>query len=229
MAARPNALRTLEYGKRLVENHVKRLNEMLSMVTNALEENKTLTPEDIAGYKACVAAGKKQLTQFAKIAEIEVPAIKPPAPRRRGRPARAELEKLAAARGEKPAKRAKAAAATASASEPKKRGRKPKAVAAPAKDATETIVPPKRRGRPPKVQVAASAAVPQDAPKKRGRKPKALAAAPTVDSTELTTTPSAVTITHVEGIEAPKRRGRPKGSKNKVSLNGHNTDILNVN
>lgn len=234
MAARPNTLRTLEYGKRLVDNQLARLNEMIAMAEKVLVENKTLTPEDIAGYKACIAIGKKQITQFTKLAEIALPAVAPAPARKRGRPSKAELEQLASARGEKVAKastvnavKAKAApTATAAApvapvaAEPKKRGRKPKAVEAVAAPVVAAPTEaPKKRGRPPKAKAETvtaapvqAVAAPAEAPKKRGRPPKS-AAVP------------AVNVATVATDAAPKRGpGRPKGSKNKV-LNGQNAEV----
>lgn len=207
MAARPNALRTLEYGQRLVSNHLSRLESMLDMVAVTLEENKTLTPADVAAYKACYAAGKKQLTQFRKIQEINLPDIPDTQPRRRGRPTRDELTKLAVARGEK------------------------RPVAQSVTTAVATAAP-KRRGRPPKNKPAEVVEVVEAvAPKRRGRKPKSAEA--------VATTPTAVASAHAgvasglgayADVPVKKKRGRPKGSKNKpkIMLNGQNTDI-NIN
>ena len=204
MAARPNTLRTLEYGVRLAENHIKRLNEMIAMVERALDDNRLLTPEDINTYKQSIRAAKKQLTACTKLGEVEIPKGSTSTQRKtRGRPSKAELEGLAASRGEKPKrgrkpkaevveaapkKRGRKPKAEAVEAAPKRRGRKPKAEAAPVPE-----VPKKKRGRPSKADIAAreAAAALAAAPKRRGRPPKAK----TVEASATTAT--------------PKRRGRP--------------------
>jgi hypothetical protein len=194
MAARPNALRTLEYGKRLAENQIKRLDEMVKITTAVLNENKTLTGSDIAGYKACIAAANKQLTQYRKLDELQLPVIAEPSPRKRGRPSQSDLQATAATRGKK------FAAAFAEATK--------KALAHPSvisRIVTPVDGAPKKRGRKSKAEIAAiealaaaalAAATP--APKKRGRPAK-------VKTEAITAAPA-------------KRRGRPPGSKNKSTV-----------
>lgn len=155
--------------------------------------------------------GPKPKTADAPVAEEAAVAA---TPARRGRKPKAvaeATEAVAAAEPKRRGRKPKAIAADASvaevpAAEPKRRGRKPKAVAA----ATETVAPaePKRRGRKPK---AVAAAV--EAPKRRGRKPatavvaESVAEVPAVSAEVSTETPAPV-------ADAPKRRGRPKGSTN---------------
>lgn len=80
---------------------------------------------------------------------------------------------------------------------PKRRGRPPKAAAAPAAEAPAAA--PKRRGRPPKVAAAPVEAVPV-APKRRGRPPKVkVVASPAIEP--------------VAAAVVPKRRGRPPKAK----------------
>ncbi len=249
MAARPNTLRTLEYGQKLVANQLTRLNDMIAMAEKVLAENKTLTPGDIANYKACIATGRKQITQLTKLSEIPIPTAAPVAPRKRGRPSREELEQLAVARGEKKPAKAAAPVATVTpiADAPKKRGRKSKAEIAAAEAAALAAAAPKRRGRPPKAQApvavtaAPVAATPAEPAKKRGRPPKAKvqAAPPVVITGEapkrrgrppkaaVAVEAAAQTQQVVEATDAPVKRGpgRPKGSKNKPVMNGQNTDV----
>lgn len=214
MAARPNTLRTLEYGKRLVDNQLQRLQEMIANAEKVIAENRTLTPEDIASYKACISLGKKQITLFEKLAAFELPDAPSAPPRKRGRPSKAELEALAADRGEKPAApkaKAKPAKIAASAEAPKRRGRPPKAKLDAAPVAADA---PKRRGRPPKVKSddadAVEAKVAAPAPKRRGRPPKVktdevVEAAPKRRGRP----PKATTEQTTETAPQPKRRGRP--------------------
>ena len=187
MAARPNTLRTLEYGKKLVDNQLSRLNDMIAMAEKVLADNKTLTPEDISGYKACIATGKKQITLLARLAEISLPTVTVTTARKRGRPSKSELEQLAAARGEKPAKLLATAIKAA--------------MAAPS--ILRTVMPatpvPKKRGRKSKATIAAEAAAP--APKKRGRPAKVKTETPDV----------VVHATASKVVQGPitKKRGRP--------------------
>jgi len=195
MAARPNALRTLEYGKRLAANQIKRLDEMVKMTTAVLEENKTLTGSDIAGYKACIAAANKQLTQYRKLDELQLPVIAEPSPRKRGRPSQSDLQAIAATHGKKGTAHVVAAPA-AIAGAPKKRGRKSKAEIAAAEALAAAMLAaatpvPKKRGRPAKVKTEAIATAP----------------APTVN----------------QGPPA-KRRGRPPGGKNKSTVTETDSD-----
>lgn len=218
MAARPNTLRTLDYGKRIADNQCKRLGETIAMAEKVIAENKTLTPADIASYKACISAAKKQIAVFSKLAEFVLPEATEPVARKRGRPSKGELEKLSAARGDKKA----VAPVTDISAAPKKRGRPPKAKDAAAVSAASTPdAAPKRRGRPPKVQSVPVAEVPVQQ-KRRGRPPKAKADAVAV--------PAAIVVKPVvdsdSGIDNQKKKpGRPKGSKNKV-LNGKNAQIV---
>jgi len=259
MAARPNALRTLEYGKRLAANQIKRLDEMVKMTTAVLEENKTLTGSDIAGYKACIAAANKQLTQYRKLDELQLPVIAEPSPRKRGRPSQSDLQAIAATHGKKGAARTQALATPVVITAPKKRGRKSKAeiaaIEAMAAAALAAATPvPKKRGRPAKVKtetVAAAPAVNQGPPaKRRGRPPKVKSLEPEADSD--------VSVEMVQSeADAPKRAprkpksvtpeinvapigedgepvkrgpGRPKGSKNAPKmLNGQHAEIITVN
>lgn len=205
MAARPNSQRTLEYGRRLAANHLERLAEMVEMTERALRENLLLSPEDVAGYKACLRTAKKQTAKFQQILDIDVPSVNTSTTRRkRGRPSKAELAVLEGARTGKPVRKARKAKATpvAEAPAPKRRGR-PKG--SKNKTAAEPVVAVKRRGRPPgsKNKSNATEAV-AAAPKRRGRpkgsknKTKAASAAPAANVTKTT-----------------RKRGRPKGSKNK--------------
>lgn len=247
MAARPNALRTLEYGKRLVENQIARLEEMINMTESVLAESKTLTGSDIAGYKACIATANKHLTQFRKINEIAIPDIAEPEPRKRGRPSQAELAAIASTRG-KPGKGAAVKPALTQAvvsptvapvDGPKKRGRKSKATleAEAAAAAMLAAAPvPKKRGRPAKVKteavqgtenVAVSGVDQGPAAKRRGRPPKQ----PVMDSGETLLTSPAINTVGISETEPVKRGpGRPKGSKNAPKLlNGQHTEIISVN
>lgn len=198
MAARPNSLRALTYGLQLAEKHLQRLDSMVEMTTRAVEENLLLSAVDVANYKACLRAAKKQRTQFSKVLDIELPPVNTTTPRKvRGRPSQGELDALAASRARKPPRKPRAKATAA----------------APAVEATA----PKKLGRPkgsknkPKTNGVAVAPIAAEvpAPKKRGRpkgsknKPKTngVAAAPVTEAT------------------APKKRGRPKGSKNKPKAN----------
>jgi hypothetical protein len=224
MAARPNALRTIEYGKRLASNQIKRLDEMVKMTTAVLEENKTLTASDIAGYKACISAANKQLTQFRKLDELTLPVIAEPSPRKRGRPSQADLQTIAATHGKKGATRAQVAAApVVIVSAPKKRGRKSKAeiaaIEAMAAAALAAATPvPKKRGRPAKVKTdavtAAQAATVNQGPpaKRRGRPPK-------VKSTEAETDSGATLETVQSAADAPKRAPRkPKSATPEINV-----------
>ena len=267
MAARPNTLRTLEYGKKLVDNQLSRLNDMIAMAEKVLADNKTLTPEDISGYKACIATGKKQITLLARLAEISLPAVTVTTARKRGRPSKSELEQLAAARGEKPAKqpkltKAELAAAQASiaattaalaAVTPKKRGRKSKATIAAEAAAAAALAAapaPKKRGRPAKVKtetpdvvvhVTASKVVQGPITKKRGRPAKVKSDLP--EAVEVvqsaadapkraprkpkSPTPAINVAPITEGEPVKRGPGRPKGSKNKVTLlNGQNAEVV---
>jgi len=197
MAARPNALRTLEYGQRLVENQLNRLEEMVQMVDNVLQDNKTLTAKDVAGYKACTAAAKKQSVLFTKIMDIPLPVIPEEPARKRGRPSQADLALIASTHGKKGvstnAVKTTVAATTATAATapkavaadaPKKRGRKSNATIAAEAAAAEALLVaatpvPKKRGRPAKAKsetkseaVVAAPVVSQGLPKRRGRPPK---------------------------------------------------------
>lgn len=265
MAARPNTLRTLEYGKKLVDNQLSRLNDMIAMAEKVLADNKTLTPEDISGYKACIATGKKQITLLARLAEISLPTVTVTTARKRGRPSKSELEQLAAARGEKPAKqpkltKAELAAATASiaatttalaAVMPKKRGRKSKATIAAEAAAAAALAAapaPKKRGRPAKVKtetpgeivhVTASKVVQGPITKKRGR-PAKVKSDETVEVVQSAAdapkraprkpkspTPAINVAPITEGEPVKRGPGRPKGSKNKVTLlNGQNAEVV---
>lgn len=255
MAARPNALRTLEYGKRLVENQIARLEEMINMTESVLAESKTLTGSDIAGYKACIATANKHLTQFRKINEIAIPDIAEPEPRKRGRPSQAELAAIASTRG-KAGKGTAAALISAAITKamaqpsiisqlvtpvdgPKKRGRKSKATLAAEAAAAAVLAAapvPKKRGRPAKVKadavqstenVAVSGVDQGPAAKRRGRPPKQ----PTTDSEETLLTSPAINTVGISETEPVKRGpGRPKGSKNAPKLlNGQHTEIISVN
>lgn len=109
--------------------------------------------------------------------------------------------------------------ATISAAPTKKLGR-PKATAV----AATAIVaePPKRRGRPPKAKTentvkAEALVVPAEQPKRRGRPPKA--------RVEETVQAIEAQLVLAEGEVAPRRRGRPKGSKNKPKVLNGATDI----
>ena len=161
MAARPNTVRTLNYGTTLAETHVERLLGAVSMAEYAIETNKLLTNDEIAAYKEAIALCKKQSALFSKIVDLDIPRNLIPATRRRpGRPSAKELEKIETARkggkrGTKTAAKpsapkttAKVEAAVAS-SEPKRRGRPPKAAA---QNAESSAAAPKRRGRPPKAK-----------------------------------------------------------------------------
>jgi hypothetical protein len=195
MAARPNALRTLEYGKRLVDNQLKRLGEMILMADKVLQESKTLTADDVAGYKACISTAKKQVAILSKLTDIPLPNIAEAPARKRGRPSKSELTQLAVARGEKPAKLiAKAIKAAMAAPSilptvmpatpvPKKRGRKSNATIAAEAAAAAALAAapvPKKRGRPAKVKTetvevsapVASKVVQGPPAKKRGRPAK---------------------------------------------------------
>lgn len=257
MAARPNTLRTLEYGKKLVDNQLSRVNDMIAMAEKVLADNKTLTPEDISGYKACIATGKKQITLLARLAEVQLPTVTVTTARKRGRPSKAELEQLAAARGEKPAKQPKAskaaavaAAVVAPVTAPKKRGRKSKATIAAEAAAAAALAAapvPKKRGRPAKVKTeapvqAAPAAskVSQDPPaKRRGRPAKVKSDLPEAVEAVLSAeapkraprkpkspTPAINVAPITEGEPVKRGPGRPKGSKNKVTLNGQNAEVV---
>jgi hypothetical protein len=213
MAARPNTLRTLEYGVRIAVNHTTRLNDMVSMAERALQDNQLLTPEDISVYKQSIRIAKKQLTLCAKLAELAIPTGSTSSKRKtRGRPSKAELESLATARGEKVAK-AKPAA-------PKPRKPRAQAKAAPVVEAA----PKKKRGRPSKADIAARetlAAAEQAPKKKRGRPSKAdiaareiLAAAEQAPKKRRTRKATAAPVT----ADAPKRKpGRPRKNTNSVA------------
>jgi len=201
MAARPNAYRTLEYGQRLVTNHVGRLETMLEMINTAISENKTLTPEDVARYRAYQAVGKKQLTQFSKIMDMDIPVYRDSEPRKRGRPSQAELEQLERARSGKRATKQVAA-----------RGHK-----VPEKDA------PKRRGRPPKAKAEASIiAAP---PKKRGRKPKAFVNSPAINADVM---PAPKKRGRPKGSKN-KTTLAAIAAELQATVNGHNSDIVEYN
>lgn len=197
MAARPNALRTLEYGQRLVENQLNRLDEMVQMVDKVLQDNKTLTAKDVAAYKACTTAAKKQIGLFTKITEIPLPVIPEEPARKRGRPSQADLALIASTHGKKSANAANAvkvkavvavaAPAVVAAAAPKKRGRKSNATIAAEAAAAEALLAaatpaPKKRGRPAKAKsetkpeaVVTAAVVNQGPPaKRRGRPPKVI-------------------------------------------------------
>lgn len=226
MAARPNALRTIEYGKRLATNQIKRLDEMVKMTTAVLEENKTLTASDIAGYKACIAAANKQLTQFRKLDELQLPVIAEPSPRKRGRPSQADLQTIAATHGKKGAARAHTAPVVAAAlimGAPKKRGRKSKATIAAEAAAIAALAAmpvPKKRGRPAKAKTEAVAAAPAAAvnqgppAKRRGRPPKVKS----LDAEK--ETDSGATLEVVQSAaDAPKRAPRkPKSVTPEINV-----------
>jgi hypothetical protein len=213
MAARPNSLRTLEYGVRLASNHLDRLEEMIEMTERALEHNRLLSPEEHKGYKTCVQVAKKQRAQFRKVLEIELPDVDTTTTRRkRGRPSNAELEALHAARSGTPVK----------AKKPKLSTKKQSKTA----EATETPVPRKRRGRPKKVAVetvtetmeTADTPVPR---KRRGRPKKVKAVVETAVASTETPVPRKrrgrkKTVATATTETAPRKRGRPKGSKNKA-------------
>jgi hypothetical protein len=210
MAARPNTVRTLDYGRRLAANHISRLNEMIEMATRVIDENQLLTPEDITRYHDCIKVGRKMSTLFGKVADLPIPNFDSSTPRRnRGRPSNAELATLQAMReGTKKKGRPKKAVAEAA---PKKRGR-------PAKAKVETTETPKKRGRPPKVTAEATDA----APKRRGRPPKAKTAP--IEETVQPKRRGRPPKVQAAPEAPPKKRGRPKGSKNKVkSSNGAGT------
>lgn len=224
MAARPNALRTLEYGKRLAENQIKRLDEMVKMTTSVLEENKTLTAADVAGYKACIAAANKQLVQLRKLDELPLPVIAETSPRKRGRPSQADLLSIAATHGKKGAVRAQAVAApVAVVAAPKKRGRKSKAEIAAAEALAAAMLAaatpvPKKRGRPAKAKTDAIAAAPaatvnQGPPaKRRGRPPK-------VKSLETEADDDAPVEVVQSAADAPKRAPRkPKSVTPEINV-----------
>lgn len=265
MAARPNTLRTLEYGKKLVDNQLSRINDMIAMAEKVLADNKTLTPEDISGYKACIATGKKQITLLARLAEISLPTVTVTTARKRGRPSKSELEQLAAARGEKPATKAKLLAAgilkamTApsilstvmpATPVPKKRGRKSKATIAAEAEAAAVLAAapaPKKRGRPAKVKtetpvavVQTTSKVNQDPPAKKRGRPAKVKSDETVEVVQSAAdapkraprkpkspTPAINVAPITEGEPVKRGPGRPKGSKNKVTLlNGQNTEVV---
>lgn len=242
MAARPNTLRTLEYGKKLIDNQLSRLNDMIAMAETVLSENKTLTPGDIAGYKACIATGRKQITLLTRLSDMGLPSVDVTTSRKRGRPSKAELEQLAAARGERVAKPVVASAPAVLANAPKKRGRKSKAaIAAEAAAAmVQQVNAPKRRGRPPKAQPVIEAAEETKAPaKRRGRPPKVKSDA-VVEMVQSDTdtrkrvgrkpkpvAPEINTAAIEEGAPVKRGPGRPKGSKNKVNvINGQNAEVV---
>lgn len=204
MAARPNAYRTLEYGQRLVTNHVSRLEAMLEMINTAIYENKTLTPEDVARYRAYQAVGKKQLTQFSKIMDMDIPVYRDSEPRKRGRPSQAELEQLERARSGKRATKKIAA-----------RGRK-----AQEKEATA----PKRRGRPPKAKAAAP--IVATPPKKRGRKPKALVNSPAIDADVV---PAPKRRGRPKGSKNKTTLAAIAAELAQAAVNGHNSEIVEYN
>ncbi len=200
MAARPNALRTLAYGRRLAENHLIRLREMIAMTENALQLNKTLTADDVAGYRACIIMGKNQIKKFEDIAGGQLPAVDLTTKRGRGRPSDQEYEQLAVSR-QVPNVQVQAAP---------RRGRPPKNEAPPIQAIAPAIstpeAQPKRRGRPPKnpqpvAQVQQP--VPVATPKRRGRPPK---------------NPQVVELQapEVQQVAQPKRRGRPPKNAQQV-------------
>jgi hypothetical protein len=258
MAARPNALRTLEYGKRLAENQIKRLDEMVKMTTSVLEENKTLTAADVAGYKACIAAANKQLVQLRKLDELPLPVIAETSPRKRGRPSQADLLSIAATHGKKGAVRAQAVAApVAVVAAPKKRGRKSKAEIAAAEALAAAMLAaatpvPKKRGRPAKAktETVVAATVNQGPPaKRRGRPPKVKSLETEADDAPVEVVQSAadapkraprkpksvtpeinVALIGESGEPAKRGPGRPKGSKNVPKMmNGQHAEIISVN
>lgn len=94
MAARPNTLRTLQYGKRIAENHIERIHEMIRMAEDAIANNALLSAKDVQAYKACVKTGKVQLRHYERIAQLELPVVKTARKRRRGRPTKAALRRL---------------------------------------------------------------------------------------------------------------------------------------
>ena len=199
MAARPNSQRTLEYGHRLATNHLERLDEMMRMTQRAIDENRLLSADDIAGYKACLRAGKKQRTQFLKVLAVALPEVNTSTTRRkRGRPSNAELKALEAARASKTTRAPKAKAA----------------VSVPTPKAEVAPPAPKKRGRPkgtknkPKVVAAAPETVVADTPVKRKRgRPKGSKNKPkSTNGASAAATASA---------PVKRKRGRPKGSKNK--------------
>lgn len=224
MAARPNALRTLEYGKRLAANQIKRLDEMVKMTTAVLDENKTLTHSDVAGYKACIAAANKQLTQYRKLDELQLPVISEPSPRKRGRPSQADLDAIAATHGKKTAARTQNVAAPLAliaGAAPKKRGRKSKATIAAEAAAAAALAAmpvPKKRGRPPKaktdnIAVTSAQTVDQGPPaKRRGRPPKA-------KSLDAENSGDASVETVQSSADAPKRAPRkPKSVTPEINV-----------
>jgi hypothetical protein len=228
MAARPNALRTIEYGKRLATNQIKRLDEMVKITTAVLEENKTLTASDIAGYKACIATANKQLTQYRKLDELQLPVIAEPSPRKRGRPSQADLQTIAATHGKKGAVRAQVAAIAVPAviaGAPKKRGRKSKAEIAAAEALAAALLAaatpvPKKRGRPAKVKAeaitAASAVTVNQGPpaKRRGRPPKVKS----IDTEKETDSGATMEVVQ-SAADAPKRAPRkPKSATPEVNV-----------
>lgn len=94
MAARPNTLKTLKYGKRIAENHIERIHEMIRMAEDAIAYNQLLTSKDVDAYKACIKTGKVQLRHYERIAQLELPVVKTARKRRRGRPTKADLRRL---------------------------------------------------------------------------------------------------------------------------------------
>lgn len=196
MAARPNPTKSLEYGKRLAENHIERLNDTLQK----LENNIGLSAEENTLYKQSARTAKKMITAFTKVAGLDIPvlaaapaatngaATNGAAPKRRGRPPKAKVE---------------AVQPTVEVVK-KKRGRPPKVKTAEVAVAAEPVK--KKRGRPPKVKTAEVAATPEEPAKRKRGRPKG--------STNKSKNGAIDTIGEVV-VAAPKKRGRPKGSKNK--------------
>ena len=218
------------------------------MADKVLQESKTLTADDVAGYKACISTAKKQVAILSKLTDIPMPAIAEAPARKRGRPSKSELTQLAVARGEKPAKLiAKAIKAAMAAPSilptvmpatpvPKKRGRKSNATIAAEAAAIALAAAPKKRGRPAKVKPAVVIAAPvskvnQDPPaKRRGRPAKVKSDAfvevvlSAVDAPKRaprkpkSATPAINVAAITEGEPVKRGPGRPKGSKNAPKL-----------